>query len=89
MSVSSSRLVHHHGGVSSPSPGLSIVMGLCYVGSPTGRALWDFPVHGGHIAVWYPAVPASLLILMLLAKHHPEQPYVTAVAGKHGDGETG
>lgn len=44
--VPSSRPVHRHGGCAAPDP--------------TGRALWDFPVHGGHIAVWYPAVPASV-----------------------------
>lgn len=43
--VTSSRPVYRHGS--------------CAAQDPIGRALRDFPVHGSHITVWYPIVPAS------------------------------
>ncbi|XP_017390783.1 anion exchange protein 3 isoform X4 [Cebus imitator] len=46
METQITALVHRHGGRAASDP--------------IGCALWDLPVHGGHIPVWYPAVPASV-----------------------------
>nr|XP_035161767.1 anion exchange protein 3 isoform X4 [Callithrix jacchus] len=46
METQITALVHRHGG--------------CAASDPVGCALWDLPVHGGHIPVWHPAVPASV-----------------------------
>ncbi|XP_035161767.2 anion exchange protein 3 isoform X4 [Callithrix jacchus] len=46
METQITALVHCHGG--------------CAASDPVGCALWDLPVHGGHIPVWHPAVPASV-----------------------------
>lgn len=77
----------------SPPPGLSIVMGAVLRRIPLA-VLFGIFLYMGVTSLSGIQLSQRLLLILMPAKHHPEQPYVTKVGlgsmemGRWGDGGT-